>query len=290
MRCPRLLALLPTLALLSGCVTLTELPRALLADADRGVRVRFLPCDQAAKTARDAGLPSGPALDPRAIRVVSWNIHKQDDRGWREDLDRFLAASDIVLLQEAVLREPLRDAIESAGLRWTMASSFLYFDEDIGVLTASRVAATAICTSRVVEPLLRLPKSSIVSWLPLRGTPAGLAVVNVHAINFSLSLPEYRDQFERLVAALASHRGPIVFAGDLNTWTDAREEVVQEAARRLGVTAIRFADDHRTRFLGRELDHILVRGLEVVDAEAIRVTSSDHNPVRATLRLPERAP
>jgi endonuclease/exonuclease/phosphatase (EEP) superfamily protein YafD len=41
-------------------------------------------------------------------------------------------------------------------------------------------------------------------------------------------------------------------------------------------------------FFGHQLDHILVRGLDVVDAEAIPVESSDHNPVRATFRLRER--
>ncbi len=282
------LALLPTLSLLASCVTLTAEPRALLLESDRAVSVRSIPCDKAAQAASDADVRPGQTLDPEAIRIVTWNIHKQEDPGWRADLDRFVAASDIVLLQEVVLREPLRESIESAGLRWTMASSFLYFDEDIGVMTAARVAPVAICTSRVVEPLLQLPKSSLVSWYALRGTAERVAVVNVHAINFSLTLPEYREQFERLVAALAAHRGPLVFAGDLNTWTDARWEVVQEAARKLGLSAIGFANDHRTLFLGRQLDHILVRGLEVVDAEVIRVTSSDHNPVRARLRLPER--
>jgi endonuclease/exonuclease/phosphatase (EEP) superfamily protein YafD len=38
-------------------------------------------------------------------------------------------------------------------------------------------------------------------------------------------------------------------------------------------------------FLGHQLDHIYTRGLEVVASNAMEVTSSDHNPVMATLRL-----
>ena len=34
-----------------------------------------------------------------------------------------------------------------------------------------------------------------------------------------------------------------------------------------------------SRFFGREVDHILVRGLTVVAAATIAVKSSDHNPV-----------
>ena len=46
--------------------------------------------------------------------------------------------------------------------------------------------------------------------------------------------------------------------------------------------------DTRTRFLGQQVDYVFVRGLDVVDAEAPAVESSDHNPVIATLRLQER--
>jgi endonuclease/exonuclease/phosphatase (EEP) superfamily protein YafD len=43
--------------------------------------------------------------------------------------------------------------------------------------------------------------------------------------------------------------------------------------------------DTRSRVLGRHVDYVFVRGLEVISAEAPEVDSSDHNPVLATLRL-----
>jgi endonuclease/exonuclease/phosphatase (EEP) superfamily protein YafD len=85
--------------------------------------------------------------------------------------------------------------------------------------------------------------------------------------------------------ALARHDGPIVFAGDLNTWTAGRDEAVRETAAALGLTEIRFDEDKRRLFLGKQLDHVFVRGLVTTAAGAIEVVSSDHNPVRATLRL-----
>ena len=51
-----------------------------------------------------------------------------------------------------------------------MASSFIYMDTDIGVVTAARAPTVAHCTQRVTEPLIRLPKSSVVTWLPLAGS------------------------------------------------------------------------------------------------------------------------
>ena len=217
--------------------------------------------------------------------MLTWNIHKQEDPGWREDLALFARGADLLLLQEATLDPLLRQTLDEAGLSWVMASSFLFGDVDIGVMTATRMAPVASCTERAVEPLLRIPKSAVISWFALEGTDARLAVVNVHAINFSITLGAYRAQFVALTKALLSHEGPIVFAGDLNTWNDARQDAVREAAAALRLSEIKFTEDRRTLFLGRQLDHLLVRGLDVVDAVAIPVTSSDHNPVRATLRL-----
>jgi len=279
-----LLAALPLT--LAACVTLTAEPRALLQQSDGSIQVQTLACSKAvtaAATQRDAASPTG--LDADAVRIVTWNIHKQGDRGWQRDLQAFATGSDVLLLQEIVLDGALRRMIDDAGMRWVMASSFIYHDIDTGVLTASRVAPLANCTQRVVEPLLRLPKSAVISWFSLRGKATTLAIVNMHAINFSLSLGAYRAQFDAVVAALADHAGPIILAGDLNTWTLDRVAAVDSAARRLGLTEIEFTDDRRRMFLGHQLDHIYTRGLEVVASNAMEVTSSDHNPVMATLRL-----
>ena len=173
-----------------------------------------------------------------------------------------------------------------------MASSFLFADRDLGVLTASRATPIASCTQRIVEPVLRLPKSAIISWFRLRDRVETLAVVNIHAVNFSLWLGAYRRQFDALGEALAQHRGPIILAGDLNTWTDGRSDAVAAIASQLGLQEIRFAADQRTLFMGKQLDHIFVRGLAATASTAFAVESSDHNPVAAILKVaaPARVP
>ena len=94
----------------------------------------------------------------------------------------------------------------------------------------------------------------------------------------------YRAQLTALADALADHEGPIVLGGDLNTWSDDRAQVVREVAGRLGLVEVTYPEDGRTRFIGKQVDHILVRGLDVVASRTIVVTSSDHNPVEAVLR------
>jgi endonuclease/exonuclease/phosphatase (EEP) superfamily protein YafD len=267
---------------LAGCVTLTATPRAILRDGDTPL-VRALPCDAA--RVLPASFAASAPLDPHAIRLVSWNIHKQADAGWLRDLRRFTRQSDIVLLQEAVLDLPIRRLIDDEGFTWTMASSFEFGGADIGVMTASRVAPRDVCTLRADEPLLHIPKSAVVAWYALPGRAQTLAIANVHATNFALSLDAYRRQLDALADALAPHRGPLIIAGDFNTWSAGRTEVLQKVASRLGSTEVRLPANARSRFLGHEVDHIYVRGLVPIDARGVSVTSSDHNPVLATLRV-----
>ena len=281
----RAASILAGAALLAGCVTLTREPRALLQRDDGSVEVQTLACGpRIANALRASRLTVQDGLDPNAIRIASWNIHKQGDAGWERDLRSLGARSDVVLLQETVLDKPLRALIADAGLRWVMASSFLHAELDTGVLTAARIAPLATCTQRVVEPLLRLPKSAVITWFALRDRADTLAVVNVHAINFSLSLGAYRAQFAAIGDAVADHAGPLIVAGDFNTWTAERAQVVRDVAKRLGLTEVAFAADRRSVFFGHELDHIYARGLSVVASSTTEVTSSDHNPVAATLQ------
>jgi len=283
--------LLATLPLLVACVSLTVDPRALIYDP-AGIKVQSLNCAAAIEAARAFGtkgsVDNANALDPEAIRILLWNIHKESDAGWQEDLARFAKFDDALLLQEVTLLAPLQDVLYVAGHRWIMASSFIYEDNDIGVLTATRVLPVANCTQRVVEPLIRIPKSTVISWLPLGKTTQTLAIANVHAINFTLTLDAYRAQFAALVDVLAEHAGPVVLAGDFNTWSAQRFEVVREVAKHLGLVEVTFADDRRALFLGQKVDHVFVRGLEVVASSATPVTSSDHNPIEVVLRLPRQ--
>ena len=262
-------------------MTLTELPRGVSSASDGTLRAAAIACNAIVEPPRPGG---APALDPAALRIVSWNLHKQDDAGWESDLMRFIGGADVVLLQEAVLRDDLRALLAGRGLRYTMASAFIYRDVDHGVVTAAAVPPLAVCAERAVEPLFGIPKTGLIAWYALAGRTETLAVVNVHAINFSLVVAPYERQFDALARVLAAHRGPIVFAGDFNTWCEARLNVLRAAAESLGLHEIAFEPDLRSRFFGQQVDHVMVRGLKPMAATTAEVTSSDHNPVTITLR------
>lgn len=225
-----------------------------------------------------------PALDPRRLRVVSWNIHKGEDDGWQADLTRYAANSDLVLLQEAVLSEPMRGVIERAGHDWRMSGAFTFRGEERGVMVAARSPPLDTCVLREFEPIVHLPKSALVTRFALAGSSQTLAVSNLHGINFTVvMLGSFRSQLEAVAKELKDHDGPIVFAGDFNTWTDERHDILHEVAERLRLKPVQVNPDGRRRTLGLPLDHLYVRGFSVVDAKAPEVKSSDHNPILVTL-------
>jgi endonuclease/exonuclease/phosphatase (EEP) superfamily protein YafD len=284
-----------SMPLLCGCITLTVEPRAIVYGLGGAPQITTLKCEDTVRVLHGAGNgETANALDRRPLHLLIWNIHKEGDAGWQRDLASLAAASDVMLLQETVLQPEMRTILHDAGLSWVMASSFVFDADDVGVLTATRINPLASCTQRAMEPLIRIPKSAVISWLPIAraksdtqpGARETLAIVNVHAINFDLAADAYRAQLEALASVLSEHRGPIIFAGDFNTWNDARDRIVNDIAARLGLTELKLRVDQRAVFLGHHLDHIFVRGLEAIDVGAVPVTSSDHNPVMATLLIP----
>src|SRR4030095_13306557 len=70
-----------------ACVTLTELPRGVSPASDGTLRATAIGCGAVIvpPAASDAS-----ALDPGALRVLTWTLHKQDEAGWDRDLARFL--------------------------------------------------------------------------------------------------------------------------------------------------------------------------------------------------------
>jgi len=270
-------------SVLVGCVTISTDGRTLHGDAQGTVAVVSAPC-------KATGLPGlnsndeSRTLDTTRLRVLTWNVHKTEDNGWREDFARLAANHDLLALQEAVVNDRLRGALAQEGYDWRLTSAFQFLAVEAGVLTAARVPAAGACSLRATEPVTRIPKSALTTTYRLSGSDEKLMVANLHGINFTLGTAAFRNQIEAVAVQLAAHAGPAILAGDFNTWSSERLAVLDEVAGRLGLVAVALSDDHRTRFLGQPVDGMYYRGLQVVTAAAFPVTSSDHNPVSVTFR------
>ncbi len=276
------------LALVAGVYAMVPGTEHLLApQADGQVATLAQPCGDATV----APAASAATLVPRQagqLRVANWNLHKAADRGWQQDLLRFAQENDVLIIQEAVLTPEVTAVLLRGGMQWRMAGAFAFDGIERGVLVAATAAPLAACTLRAFEPLFPLPKSALVVRYQLGGAGAAaqLAVANLHSVNFTLGMARFRAQIEAVGAELAAHRGPIVMAGDFNTWSDERVKVMEDVAKGLGLTEAVPQPDVRRRAFGFALDHVYVRGFAAIAATSTPVKSSDHNPVLITLTGP----
>lgn len=216
---------------------------------------------------------------PRDFRMLVWNIHKEYSKEWLEEFDRFSHQASIIALQEGNDAEQLDSSLQEKGLSWQLAKTFTYKGQEAGVLTASRPTPNFECSLFTMEPVLQLPKAILVSRYNLAGRSEQLLVANVHLINFTIGAKEYSAQLERLEKVLNSHDGPIIVAGDFNSWDNEREQIVVDSAARLGLEPVIFAEDQRTEFFDHKVDHVFVRGVSVVSAQSDISSLSDHNPM-----------
>ena len=271
---------------LAACVIVPQQQHAFVSIAPGSLAERTAVCgDPAAVGSLDGADDAPTALDPALLRLASWNLHKQQDSGWQEELSQLASRSDVLLLQEAGLTSELREALGRAGYLWLMASSFAYLGTEYGVVIASRARPISFCTGRALEPVIGIPKSFVVARFRVAGRNATIEIATVHGLNFMLELGPYEAQLDALGNVLAAHSGPMVLAGDFNTWSVARERAVAALAARLSLEPAVFSPDTRTRFLGRPGDGAYARGAEVLEAAAPVVSASDHNPLLVTLRL-----
>ena len=286
---PLFTALLPAL-LLTGCVTTaaeqTKLdPLPLYTDSKQACNLEKLVQGELAVTDNNVS-----GLNPEKISVLNWNIYKGQRENWITDFKRYSYKHDVVIMQEASLGEDLKTLLDEAQPYWTLNTAFHYKQKPTGVMTASTVRPVGSCGQSTVEPLIRFPKTSLISYYPVEGMGEDLLVANIHGINFTLGVGVYTEQIEKLYDAMKHHQGPVVLAGDFNTWSDERMQIVEKLARRLSLESLDYTSHNRTSVFGNALDHVFYRGLEPLEHDTWHVTSSDHNPTRVSFRVIEALP
>lgn len=223
-------------------------------------------------------------LDADNIRLINWNVQKKSRPSWEQDYQALTSDKDLILIQEASLREETINAVD-ASKHWSFAPGYRTNGQVSGVMTLSSIKPMTQCSFVNLEPVLRTPKATSITQYALSQTDETLVVVNVHAVNFSLGLKAFRAQFDQIAEALSAHSGPVILSGDLNTWRPRRMAIVSALADELGLEPLVFKEDHRVRVFGRVLDHIYVRGLSAISTKTSDVTTSDHNPMSVTLTM-----
>ena len=218
-----------------------------------------------------------------SFSMLNWNVEKAQHPDLVTEFAAYAERSDLIFLQEAV---PLKktETVIAQSLHEAFVRGYVQDEIDTGVLTLARTPHLVHCHLLATEPWLRTPKATSVTLYPLAGSDASLLTINLHAVNFSFGVKEYRAQLEAAAELMRGHEGPVIFGGDLNTWSDRRQATLDDLTDELGLTAVPFSPDLRTSRFGRALDHLYVRGLTWHSSETVQVETSDHNPLIVTLQ------
>lgn len=234
------------------------------------------------------GSASKHALGPE-INILLWNVFKCRKKGWLEDFLALTPDKDLILLQEAILNSPFDLHFnKSVQHQWIMAGSFKNVKTNIetGVKTGSTVAAQKhfFSASQYSEPITKTKKMLLATDYPLHTLEQSLLVVNSHIINF-VSFEKFRAHLDQVFQTLETHQGPILLAGDFNTWNARRLKYFNQLARSFSLEKVEMMRQPRLNHLFHHLDHIYCKGLKVVDTQVhTDIHSSDHYPISLSLR------
>jgi endonuclease/exonuclease/phosphatase (EEP) superfamily protein YafD len=232
------------------------------------------------------------------IRILTWNIAKltQHDH-WQREFAHLLKIHqpDLIFLQEAWICARTEYLFSLAQMPWHFAPNFLdtYHDHYAGVLTATyaQCLTSRSLLTRHYEPIVQTPKVALLSEFALHDHRHNLLTVNAHLINF-VELSSFRAQLVQIEGVMRQHEGPIIFAGDFNTWHQSRWDQLSQVTRRLGLQPVPFSAIEKQkikRFLNSPpLDYVFFRGFQSlpISAKVIEATqSSDHQPLIVELVL-----
>lgn len=236
-----------------------------------------------------------PAFDavPKVFRVLNWNVHKGADKAATQDFATISQGAHFNLFQEAVENDLwIANLIQAQPvLRWSLVRSFFSQKESdyhgyTGVAMGSMVAAVqeTPLVSTVTEPISNTPKTVLVSEYKIAESDDTLLMINVHMINF-VGDGSFAKQLRQILDAVKNHKGPIVMAGDFNTWSDSRIYILAKAAKELGVERVPLENYYDMPII-YPYDHIFVRGVKVLSHQTLEhITSSDHLPVAVNLEV-----
>lgn len=216
-------------------------------------------------------------LQKKFFELLVWNLHKGKDNNWQQELKNFGKNCDFILLQEVIESNQV-ETIWDKVMYGIHAGSYEYRDDMSGGMLLSHYLPNQYFVGTGYEPWTRIPKISIAAKYPLIEGKE-LLLVNLHLVNFELSGNHYSQQLKEAFELVQRHKGPLIVAGDFNSWSESRLKLLESLAKTFTMHDVKFVNDRRKQFFGRPLDHIYVRDLKIVESYVYDTDSSDHNPM-----------
>lgn len=237
------------------------------------------------------GIANNNFVLPDKINVLVWNIKKGQEPFFKQDFQQLSKNKDLILIQESFLDDNMTNLFLNAkSLKWDNAISYHMRPKNYvptGVSTASTTNSNNISIIRTeqTESLLGTPKITLITKYPIMGNDYSLMVVNVHAINF-VRYTTFEKEIYRIFDHIKLHKGPMLLAGDFNTWSNKRLHLLKKITTKLELNKIDFPIKSRSIKFGKFFDHAYIRNMKTIAVENLNhIRSSDHLPLSFTLQF-----
>ena len=250
-------------------------------------------------------------------QLLLWNLYRfQNMKSARskEEKDFFerLTKSDFLVFQEVKwpLQSPLRSTIDDylttenfnfLGLTYPVQENGYFFPNDygLGIGTLSKkeplewkafISENPERTGDVFAGNMvtgRRHKNALWATFPVKnhkGANKNLLIINIHNL-VSRSINSQQDLINKSVKRIKEHDGPVMFAGDFNTWSFFGEATgpLIRATESVGLKKINFSSPvtFLSGSINFQMDHLFVKGLHIIPGSVIpmKVNLSDHPPV-----------
>ncbi|MBC98411.1 MAG: hypothetical protein CME63_11720 [Halobacteriovoraceae bacterium] len=227
---------------------------------------------------------NGSSGEKETVKLLVWNVYKGSKKSFEKDWANLYQElnPNIYLFQEAMSSQE-KSSLCMPDSDCYMNSSFQFRDEGnmkyTGVLTNSHFPIVDYegIHSDPREPLLSTPKCSLVTTHLIDGQE--VMVINTHGINF-VSVFAFERQMQEIKEKVAHFEGPMVWAGDFNTWAIGRVQILNRVTEDLSLEEVRFENESFIKkALGHRLDRVFIRGVDLLSAKALQTKASDHNPL-----------
>jgi endonuclease/exonuclease/phosphatase (EEP) superfamily protein YafD len=228
-------------------------------------------------------LSAAPSSQPREpIEVLVWNVQKFENPKAINWLDQ--TSAHVIITQESIESTHKQFALSKQAADVFAPGYQTLNNETSGVGIVTRLETLSSCAWQHQEPWLLTPKATLVS--AVRAADKIMIIVNLHAVNFSIGTSELNNQLEAISAVIGDFKGPVIVAGDFNTWSQSRTQLLIGFAQEHGLQPAVFEPDYRVKPFSYPLDHILTKNLQVIDSRSEENEFSDHNPLILTIALP----
>lgn len=241
---------------------------------------------------KDVILTFGAASEdslPTRMNILVWNLHKGANKTFAADYNILATEKNLVLSQEMYLNPLMRTVFGAFTYDfYATATSFLFGKvlTRTGVDTSSpvRPASISFIRTETLEPVINSPKVTLITRYPIRSTNKLLTVVNIHGINF-VEGSSYHKEINRIYETLKNIPGPLIFAGDFNSWDDDRYATLKEMSQKLNLNEAQFSPDFRMKFNKHPLDHFYYTSdIKIISAKVEDFyLGSDHKPLEVEI-------